>query len=188
VSGIALPGETISANLNVTLKSLSLAAASGSKSPARLSGNLQVASGNVKNPNSFSGGGKVSVGPIPLPVVNLQNKVKVGQVLTAGTGTNHLVNLGMLSSSANLTGTQIPAINASIKFAGNNVTMSPFSRQRTFQCLRLGPDPQSKIDQRLGNGHLESGVTMAAFSRPSISFGGDGRKAGLSVHSLGPLR
>jgi len=182
LSGVALPSETTSVNLDVSLRSISLAAAAGSKSPASLSGTLQVASGNIKNPNSFSGGGRISLGPIPLPVVNLQNKIKVGEIVTAGTGANRLVNLGMLSSSANLIGTSIPQINATIKFAGRNVTMSPFSLGNGhFKASGSGAIANQKSIAASGTATLNPSVTAQLFPDPLFRSAVTGGKGGLSV-------
>jgi len=152
IAGQALPGPTTSANLNISLKSLSLAAMSGKPgSPARLSGNLKLASPNVQNTASFSGGGKITVGPFPLPVVNLQNKVKVAEILAAGTALGKMVNVGMLSSSANVIGTQVDAINATVRIAGNTITLSPFS---------------------LGNGHFSASGSGTIHQQKTITAGG----------------
>ena len=151
ISGEAVPGPTIPAKLNVGIRSISIASASGKPSPARLSGDLQLSSPNATNPNSFSGGGKISAGPFPLPVVNLQNKVKVAQILAAGTAVGQMVNVGMLSSSANVIGTQVDRVNASVRINGNNVTMAPFS---------------------LGNGHFNASGNATIANQQSINGGG----------------
>lgn len=151
LSGEAVPGPTIPAKLNVGLRSLSIAAASGKPSPASLSGDLQLSSPNVSNPNSFSGGGKISAGPFPLPVVNLQNKVKVAQILAAGTAVGQMVNVGMLSSSANVIGTQVDRVNAAVRINGNNVTLAPFN---------------------LANGHFSASGNATIANQQSINGGG----------------
>ncbi len=151
LSGEAEPGPVIPAKLNVGLRSLSIAAASGKPSPASLSGDLQLSSPNVSNPNSFSGGGKISAGPFPLPVVNLQNKVKVAQILAAGTAVGQMVNVGMLSSSANVIGTQVDRVNAAVRINGNNVSLAPFN---------------------LGNGHFTASGNATIANQQSINGGG----------------
>ncbi|HKX13437.1 MAG TPA: hypothetical protein VJP40_09815 [bacterium] len=151
LSGEAVPGPVIPAKLNVGLRSLSIAAATGKPSPASLSGDLQLTSPNVSNPNSFSGGGKISAGPFPLPVVNLQNKVKVAQILAAGTAVGQMVNVGMLSSSANVIGTQVDRVNAAVRINGNNVTLAPFN---------------------LGNGHFTASGNATIANQQSINGGG----------------
>jgi hypothetical protein len=114
--------------------------------------------------------------------MNLQNKVKVGEVLTAGTGASHLVNLGMLSSSANLTGTQIPSINASIHFSGNNVTLNSFSLgNEHFNASGSGQIINQKSISASGTATLNPGVTAQLFPDPMFRAAVTGGKSGLSV-------
>jgi|GEM_PF-2588118 len=191
LSGKALMKDQTSVQLNTNLKSISLAAASGqSGNPARLSGNLQVSSPQVTNPNSFSGGGHISVGPFPIPPVDLKNKVRVGEVLAAGTGMNSMVNVGMLSSSSNLVGTQIPQINATVKFSGTNVTMNPFSLGNDhFSAAGSGSIVQQKTINASGTATLTPGVTAQLFPDAAFRAAVTGGKGALSVpFSLaGPL-
>lgn len=170
VSGKVMPGAVTSADLAVALKSLSLAAMSGkSGSPARLSGNLQVAVPNVKNSSAVSGGGKISVGPFPLPVVNLQSKVRVAEILAAGTALGQMVNVGMLSSSANLIGNQVDAVNASVRFSGNTITLSPFSLGNGhFNASGSGTIQQQKSINGSGTFTLNRSVTAQLLTNPGL--------------------
>jgi hypothetical protein len=183
INGRAITKERTSVQLNAALKSLSLAAASGkSGNPARLSGNLQLSSAQATNPNAYSGAGQVSVGPIPIPPVNMQNKVRVGEVLAAGTGMNRMVNLGMLSSSANLVGTQIPAINAAVRFTLNNVTMNPFSLGNDhFNASGSGSIVEQKSINASGTAILNPSVTAQLFPDPSFRSAVTQGKGALSV-------
>lgn len=182
LSGEALTGPTTSANVNVALKSLSLAAASGKSNPARLSGNLKLSSPNVASPYSFSGGGNISVGPIPLPVVDLKGKVKVAEILAAGTAAGQMINVGMLSSSANLIGTQVDAINASVRIAGNNITLAPFSMANGhFSASGNATIAQQKSINGSGTFHLNPGVTASLITDPMLRGAVTGGKGGLSI-------
>lgn len=183
LSGEALPGPITSANLNVGLKSISLAAASGKKgNPAQLSGNLKLSSPDVSKPYSFSGGGNISVGPFPLPVVNLQNKVKVAEILAAGTAAGQMINVGMLSSSANVIGTQIDRVNAAVKISGNNVTLSPFNLGNGhFNASGNATIAGQKTINGGGTFHLNPGVTASLITDPMLRSAVTGGKGGLSV-------
>lgn len=183
LSGEALPGPTTSANLNVALKSLSLAAASGkSGNPARLSGNLKLSSPNVAKPYSFSGGGNITVGPFPLPVVDLKSKVKVAEILAAGTAAGQMINVGMLSSSANVIGTQIDQVNAAVKIAGNNITLAPFNMGNGhFNASGNATIAQQKSINGGGTFHLNPGVTARLITDPMLRSAVTGGKGGLSV-------
>lgn len=183
LSGQVMPSDPPAAQLNISLKSLSVAAASGSKgNPARLSGNLQMVSKNATEPTSYAGGGKISLGPIPLPVVNLQNQVKVGQVLAAGVSMDRFVNLGMLSSSANLVGNQVDAINASVRIGGNTITLAPFSLGNGhFSASGSGTVLNQKSITASGTATLNPGVTAQLFPDPQFRSAVTGGKGGLSV-------
>jgi len=183
ISGEALPGPATSANVNVALKSLSLAAASGKKgNPARLSGNLKLSSPNVAKPYSFSGGGNISVGPFPLPVVDLKSKVKVAEILAAGTAAGQMINVGMLSSSANVIGTQIDQVNAAVRIAGNNVTLAPFNMGNGhFTASGNATIAQQKSINGGGTFHLNPGVTARLIPDKMLRGAVTGGKGGLSV-------
>lgn len=183
ISGQALPGPATSANVNVALKSLSLAAASGKKgNPARLSGNLKLSSPNVAKPYSFSGGGNISVGPFPLPVVDLKSKVKVAEILAAGTAAGQMVNVGMLSSSANVIGTQIDQVNAAVKIAGNNITLAPFNMGNGhFTASGNATIAQQKSINGGGTFNLNPGVTARLIPDKMLRGAVTGGKGGLSV-------
>ncbi len=191
VSGQAIPGDPIAANFNVVLKGLSLAAMSGSEGhPARLSGNLQLVGKNIQNPMGFSGGGKLSAGPFPLPVVNLQNKVRVADVLAAGTGLGNLVNLGMLASSANVIGTQIDQIHATVRIAGGNITLAPFSMGNGhFNASGSGTVYQQKSVNASGTFVLNGGVTARLLPDPRFRSAMTNGKGVLAVPftASGPL-
>jgi len=183
VSGEALPGPTTSANVNVVLKSISLAAASGkSGNPARLSGNLKLSSPNVSNPSSFGGGGTIAVGPFPLPVMNLQSKVKVAEILAAGTGAGQMINVGMLSSSANVIGTQIDVVKASVRINGNNITLAPFTMGNShFTASGNANIAQEKTINGGGTFNLNPGVTAQLITDPMLRSAVTGGRGGLSV-------
>ncbi|MFO1463454.1 MAG: AsmA-like C-terminal region-containing protein [bacterium] len=183
LSGEALPGPSTSANLNVALKSISLAAASGKPgNPARLSGNLKLSSPNVAKPYSFSGGGNISVGPFPLPVMNLQSKVKVAEILAAGTAAGQMINVGMLSSSANVIGTQIDVVNAAVRIAGNNITLAPFTMGNGhFSASGNATIAQQKSINGGGTFNLNPGVTARLITDPLLRSAVTGGKGALSV-------
>lgn len=182
LSGEAIPGPTIPAKLNVGLRSLSVAAASGKPSPASLSGDLQLSSPNVSNPNSFSGGGKISAGPFPLPVINLQDKVKVAQILAAGTAVGQMVNVGMLSSSANVIGTQVDRVNAAVRINGNNVTLAPFNLANGhFSASGNATIANQQSINGGGTFHLSPGVTSSLITDSRLRQAMTGGRGGLSV-------
>src|SRR5262249_1656269 len=121
-------------------------------------------------------------GPIPIPPVNLQNKVRVGEVLAAGTGMNKMVNVGMLSSSANLVGTQIPQIDAAVKFSGRNLTMSPLSLGNDhFSATGSANIVQQKTINASGTATLNPSVTAQLFPDASFRSAVTGGKGALSV-------
>jgi hypothetical protein len=127
-SGELFPGPQTQADLQIKLSSLSLAAMSGKKDlPARLSGDLKVKSKDLENLDSYHGGGVVTVGPVPLPAVDLKSKIKIAEVLSAGTELGNMVNVGMLGNSAHVIGTQIDTIKATVGIGGGNITLQPFS-------------------------------------------------------------
>jgi len=190
LSGQLIPGPTTAASLNIALKSLSLAAMSGSPGSARLSGNLQMSGSNIQNPAGFSGGGRISAGPFPLPVINLQNKVKVADILTAGTSLGRMVNVGMLSSSANVIGTQVDQVNANVHIAGGNITLAPFSMGNShFNASGNGTIIQQKSISASGTFTLNSGVTAALLPDPRFRSVITSGKGALSVpfSASGPL-
>jgi len=156
-------------DLQISLRSLSLAAASGSKNSARLSGNVHITSSNLAKLNSWAGGGDVSVGPIALPVMNFKEKIKIAEVLSAGTQVGSMVNVGMLSSSSNVIGSQIPSINAKIKLSGGNIALVPFSMGNGhFNASGSGNIYQQKSIQASGTFTLNQKVTAQLF--PDANF------------------
>ena len=150
--GTLLPGNKTSADLNIRMNSLSVAAISGKKDmPARLSGQLKLKSPEVQNLYAYSGGGPITVGPIPLPSVDLSNKIRIAEVLAAGTQVGNMVNVGMLRNSSNIIGTQVDQIKANVSIAGGNLSLHPFS---------------------LGNGHFSASGNGQILQQKNISAGG----------------
>lgn len=165
IKGQLLPGETWGGQFRVALRSLSLAAASGNAgNPARLNGDLQIASKNLANPGALSGGGDVTVGPVPLPVIDMKSKIQVAEILTSGTSAGKMVNVGMLSSSQNVIGSSIPQIRAKVKIAGNNITLAPFSMgNEHFNASGSGTIFQQKSIQASGTFTLNGATTAQLF-------------------------
>lgn len=151
-AGSFLSGKKTSADLNVKMQSLSIGAMSGKSSmPARLSGQLKLKSPEVQNLYAYTGGGPITVGPIPLPSVNLKDKIRIAEAVAAGTQLGNMVNVGMLSNSSNVIGTQVDQIRANVSIAGGNISLHPFS---------------------LGNGHFSASGNGQIIQQKNISAGG----------------
>ncbi len=161
VSGKLTPNDSMPVQISTRFKSLSLAEISGKpENPARLSGNLNLSSETAQIPNSYSGGGDIVLGPIPLPVINLEKKIKLAEILATPTGLNNRMNLGMLSSSANLIGTQIDQIRVALRISGDTITFSPFSLGNShFSAGGSGSLSHQKSIQASGQGSLSAEVT-----------------------------
>jgi hypothetical protein len=170
LSGQAIPGPTTSATLNIGMKSLSVAEISGKKDqPARLNGNLSISTPNLSDLNSASGGGKISVGPIPIPNVDLKNKVKVAEILAAGTAVGPMINVGMLSNSSNVIGTQVDRIDATVGIQGKNITLTPYSMQNGhFDSNGNASIHQQETINGQGVFHLNSKVTTQLITDPAL--------------------
>ncbi|MBL7685434.1 MAG: hypothetical protein JNK65_05305 [Deltaproteobacteria bacterium] len=169
LSGNVLPAESISTHTSLKIKALSIAAASGKKDDGvRLSGTLQIQCGNIEHVQSCTGEGPIQVGPFALPNLNLQDKVKVAEILASGTAVGQMVNVGMLSSSSNVIGTQIDTVKANISFAGTQVKMAPFSLGNGhFSAAGSGTVSPSSLNAS-GNATLNSQVTSSLF--PDAAF------------------
>ncbi len=183
VSGQAIPGPTTSAKLNIGMKSLSIAEISGKKDqPARLNGNLQISAPNIQNLNAISGGGKISVGPIPIPNVDLKNKVRVAEVLAAGAGVGPMINVGMLSNSSNVIGRQINQIDAIVGIQGKNISLTPYSMANShFTSSGNASVIQQKTIQGGGVFNLNPSVTAQLITDPALRHSMTEGKGGLSV-------
>jgi hypothetical protein len=168
--GSFLPGKKTSADLNIKMQSLSVAAISGKKGmPARLSGQLKLKSPEVQNPQAYSGGGPITVGPIPLPAVDLSNKIRIAEVLAAGTQMGSMVNVGMLKNSANIIGTQVDQIRANISIAGGNISLHPFSAGNGhFSASGNGQIIQQKNINAGGTFTMNQGVTRQLIPDPML--------------------
>jgi hypothetical protein len=95
--------------------------------------------------------GSIRFGPVPLPSVNMKDKIRIAEVLAAGTQLGDMVNVGMLSNSANVIGTQVDQIRANVSIAGGNISLHPFS---------------------LGNGHFSASGNGQIIQQKNISAGG----------------
>jgi len=170
ISGEIVSEEKTAADLKVKLKSLSVATLSGKKGmPARLSGNLRIKNSDMQNSGGYHGGGNISVGPIPLPQVDLKNKVRVAEILTAGTSVGSMVNVGMLSNSANVIGKQINQVKATVSFGGGNVTLRPFSMSNGhFHASGNGKVIGQKNISGSGTFTLNRGVTRRLITDPLL--------------------
>ena len=131
-TGTLLPEKTVSGSFKLNLKSLSVAAISGKPHPARLSGTLDVKASNVGEIHSLSGEGDVSVGPIPLPVINLRDKLKIAEIISDAALQDKAMNLAFLSTSANVIGTQVDSLNAHVIFSGEDLTLNPYRLANSF--------------------------------------------------------
>jgi len=164
------PGPKTSVKLKLQLNSLSLADLSGTKgNPARLSGNLNLKSKSLENPKAYSGGGVVTVGPVVLPVVDLKNKIRLAEILSAGTGLGQMVNVGLLSNSSNIIGTRIEKVKATVRVSGGNIFMNPFSLGNGhFQAQGKGKILQQKSVSAQGTFTLSRGVTRRLILDPLL--------------------
>lgn len=168
--GKIIPANLTSAQLNTDIQGLSLAEISGKKdNPARLNAKLQLQSKNISNMNALTGGGDVSVGPILIPPVDLKNKVKLTEILTAGTAVSKMININMLSSSQNVIGSRIEQVNAKIKINGGNVTLAPLSMANDhFNALANGTVVQQKSINASGRFNLNSATTTQLLPDPKF--------------------
>ncbi len=152
VSGQVTPTGDMPADLKIKLSNLSVAAATGKKgSPARLSGNLAMKSPALSQGKAYAGGGNITVGPIPLPQIDLKQKIRVAEVVAAGTGVNNMINVGLLGNSANVIGAQVDQVRAKVSIGGGNITLHSFN---------------------LGNGHFTANGTGKIFQQKSVMASG----------------
>ncbi len=190
ITGALLPEKTISGNFKVNLKNLSLAEITGKPHPARLSGVLEVKSSNVEDPKSFSGEGDISLGPIPLPVVNLRDKLKIAEIISDAALQDKAMNLGFLSSSANVIGTQIDVLNAHVLFSGEDLTLNPYRLSNShFSASGEANIKNQKNVRASGMATLSSAVTSLLIPDHNFRSALTGGKAALSVpfHVTGSL-
>ncbi len=168
-TGTLLPEKTVSGNFWVDLKSLSLSELIKKPHPARLSGKLEVNGSDISDLRSFSGDGNVSLGPVPLPVVDLKSKMKVGEFLAEGSLLEKAFNLGFLSSSANVIGTQIDSLNANISFSEDDIVFNSYRLSNShFSATGSGSLKNQKTLRASGTATLSSAVT--AMILPDINF------------------
>ncbi len=160
LKGSLLPKEK-SAQLELGLHSLSLAAISGKReNSARLDGQLQITLPDLQKPLSSFGNGQISAGPFPLPQVNLEKKMGVAEILATGTGMGKSINFDMLSSSANVIGTQIDSVKANLQFLGEAITLRSFHLENGhFHADGSGMVTPQKNIQAQGTFVLNSSVT-----------------------------
>lgn len=140
-----------SGTLNLKLDHLSVAAMSGKSKkemPARLNGQLKLQSSDVSNMAKLSGGGPITVGPIPLPQVSLKNKIKLAQIVTAGSGFEKMVHLKLLEDSRQVIGSEVNPLKAKVVINGNKLSLVPYS---------------------LANGHFRAGGKADIFEQKTIS-------------------
>jgi len=181
-TGTLLPEKTVSGNFLVDLKGLSLAALSGKPHPARLSGKLDVNASDVADFRSFSGEGNIVAGPFPLPVMDLKEKMRVAEFLADGTLLAKAINLGFLSSSANVIGTQIDSVNAAISFSGDDLLFNSFRLSNShFSAAGSGSLKNQKNIRASGTATLSTAVTTLLFPDNNFRSALTGGKGGLSV-------
>jgi hypothetical protein len=112
----------------------------------------------------------------------LQNKVKVAQILAAGTAVGQMVNVGMLSSSTNIIGSQVDRVNASVRINGNNVTLAPFNLGNGhFTASGNATIANQQSINGGGTFHLSPGVTARLITDSRLRQSMTGGKGGLSV-------
>ena len=169
-TGKIIPAALTAAQLNTDIKGLSLAEISGKKdNPARLNAKLQIQSKNISDMNALTGGGDVSVGPILIPPVDLKNKVKLAEILTAGTAVSKMINVGMLSSSQNVIGSRIEQVNAKVKLGGGNVTLAPLTMANDhFNASANGTVIQQKSIHASGNFNLNAATSAQLLPDPKF--------------------
>ncbi len=181
-TGTLIPEKNISGNFNVSFHDLYLSAISGKPHPGRLRGNLKLNSNDILIPNSFSGTGNVSVGPIPLPNLNLKEKIGGAQLLTGGFLFPQLVNLNPLSNSANLIGSQIDSLNSQVSIHGEKISLNPFrfSNSKVSGSGSGEMHSQKTIDAS-GVATLSSAVTTLLFPDRKFRSSVTGGKGALSI-------
>lgn len=170
VSGKVNPKGAMPTDLNLKLSKLSVAAATGKKDmPARLSGNLSMKSPSLAQAKSYSGGGHITVGPIPLPQMDFKKKIRIAEVLSTGTGLNNMVNVGMLGNSANVIGTQVDQVKAKVSIGGGNITLHSFNLGNGhFHANGSGKILQQKSVMASGTFTLNSRVTRQFITDPLL--------------------
>lgn len=181
-TGTLLPEKTISGNFWVNLQALSLAAMTGKAHPAKLSGKLDVKGSDIEDSRSFSGEGNISLGPLPLPLVDLKSKMKVAEFLTDGTLLAKVVNLSFLSSSSNVIGNQIDSVNANISFSGEDIVFNSFRLSNShFSASGIGSLQKQKNLKASGTATLSNAVTTLLFPDPNFRSALTAGKGALSV-------
>ncbi len=181
-TGTMLPEKTISGNFRVDLQSLSLAVITGKPHPARLSGKLDVKGSDIEDARSFSGDGNINLGPIPLPIVNLKDKMKVAEFLTDGSLLAKAINLDFLSSSTNVIGSQIDSLNANISFSGDDIVFNSFRLSNShFSAIGSGSLQNQKSLKASGTATLSNAVTTLLFPDHNFRSALTSGKGGLSV-------
>lgn len=181
-TGSLLPEKTISGTFKLNLQGLSVAAMSGKPHPAVLSGQLEVKGSNVEDPRSFGGEGNIRVAPIPLPVVDLKDKIKIAQILTDGVLMSKTINLDFLSSSSNVIGSQINQFTSAVSFSGDDITFNSFhlSNDR-LSASGSGSVRNQKTLKASGTATLSTAVTTLLFPDPNFRYALTGGKGVLSV-------
>ncbi len=180
--GSLVPEKNISGNFNVSFHDLHLSAISGKPHPGRLSGNLKLNSNDILIPNSFSGAGNISVGPIPLPKLNLKDKIGGAQLLTGGFLFPQLVNLNPLSNSANLIGSQIDSLNSQVSIHGEKLSLNPFRFSNSkVSGSGSGEIHSQKTIDASGIATLSSAVTTLLFPDRNFRTSITGGRGTLSI-------
>ena len=93
------------------------------------------------------------LGPVPLPAVDLRQKLKIAQILARSVGMDRMVQVDQLSSSQDLLGSQLDQVSAQIKIAGSEIVLAPFQLSNAkFHAVgsgKLSPlaDPSTFVEE-----------------------------------------
>ncbi len=168
LSGNIVPAKTTSGNFNVYFHHLHLSSVTGKRNVASISGHLDLRSNNIEG-SSYGGGGTVTVGPIPLPNINLKEKIGGAKLLSEGILSSHAINFGVLSNSANIIGTQIDQVTSQVSIQGGDVTLHSFH----FSNSKISGSGSGVIHNQQtinasGTAVLSSGVVASIFPDPKF--------------------
>ncbi len=189
LSGSIVPAKTTSGNFNVYFHHLHLSSVTGKRNAASISGHLDLRSNNIEG-SSYGGGGTVTVGPIPLPNINLKEKIGGAKLLSEGILSSHAINFGVLSNSANIIGTQIDQVTSQVSIQGGEVTLHSFH----FSNSKISGSGSGVIHNQQtinasGVAVLSSGVVASIFPDPKFRSSVTNGRGTISIpfHVSGPL-
>ncbi|MCB1215177.1 MAG: hypothetical protein KDK66_06845, partial [Deltaproteobacteria bacterium] len=94
-----------------------------------------------------TGSGPITVGPIPLPQVNLKNKIKIAQMVTKGSLLENKINLKLLEDSRQVIGSEINPLKAQLIINGSTIALKPY---------------------HMANGHFRASGDATVFKQKSI--------------------